>query len=191
MVHVMAPSRIHALLAVVAVALVLIDAAPTRGTIVTKCPGQSVMIPQTWRSYTFGRVWISAPADWTVLHDDNCPGLSSVGALELGLPADGSESCPSGMANRDVVRVSTLPRGDPLVDSCPRIPIHGLEVTVTPCTSSNPAGAVLYLIPTLGVEALGTGGVDDNVTGPVARSLVDRVLHTIRRSEGLAHDRCS
>ncbi len=42
--------------------------------------------------------------------------------------------------------------------------MNGLAVYVGPCTSSNAAGIVVYSIPALGVQAVGIGTLNENVT---------------------------
>ena len=59
--------------------------------------------------------------------------------------------------------------------------MNGLRVSVGPCGSSDAAGLVIYLIPSLGVEAVGTGTSTENVTGAGEGTIVGRVLHTLRQ----------
>jgi len=83
------------------------------------------------------------------------------------------------MANANTVILSTLPAKDSLIDSCAKIKLNGLNVTVGPCTSSDAPGVALYLIPALRLRAEGTGTSDENVTEPGAGTTARRVLHTI------------
>ena len=136
-------------------------------------------IPHGWRTYRYGRVRISVPSDWTAVH---CPVLflSAPGTLDLGKPTVPTQ-CPAGFEDGNTVTLSSLPPGDYYAALCPTIRVNGLLVHVGPCGSSNPGGMVFYVIPSLGVQAVGTGTNTENVTGPGTETVVGRVLHTLRR----------
>lgn len=154
-------------------------ASPAMATAAAKT-GHAASIPHGWRSYSYQGARISVPNDWAVVRGGNCQNRSTPGTLYLGMPTQ-PWLCSSVLANANTVTLSSLPgRVDPFLDSCPRIQVHDLNVMVGPCTSSNAAGIVLYLIPALRLEAEGTGTSGENVTGPGADTIVGRVLHTLR-----------
>ena len=79
-------------------------------------------------------------------------------------------NCPMG-ANSIVV--SSLSQGDQqAISLCPTIRVNGLTVHVLPCSTSNAPGIVQYLIPALGIEAVGTGTNGEPVSGTGTDSVV-------------------
>ena len=63
---------------------------------------------------------------------------------------------------------------------CPAITVNGLSVHVLPCTGSSDKGIVQYLVPSLGIEAVGAGTSGEDVTGTGTDNIVDQALHTLR-----------
>jgi hypothetical protein len=146
----------------------------------TSTAGNSgVLIPKGWRTYTYGATALSVPKMWVVVHGAVCPPTTSPGTLAFGPAAYVSYGCsPRGPGVE--VSVLPLPLGYNLPSSrgyeeasCPPIRINGLRVHVGPCSSSNPAGDIVWTIPSLGIQAVGTG--------INAYALLNHVLHTIHR----------
>jgi hypothetical protein len=136
--------------------------------------------PRGWKSYTYREARISVPSNWAVEHNEGCPVLSAPGTLQLG-PAKGPSSCLPGIRDTNIVSLSPLSASDYYALTCPKIEVNGLAIVVGPCTSSNTAGIVIYAIPALGVQAVGSGVGSENVTGPGTSTIVGLVLHTLRR----------
>jgi hypothetical protein len=137
-------------------------------------------VPRGWKTYTYGKAIISVPSDWAVERNHACPVRSAPGTLNLGTPKRPSECPAPEYLDANTVRLSPLLPSD-LLESCPTISVNGLRVHVGPCGSSDPGGLVYYVIPSLGVQAVGTGTNNENVTGPGTGTVVGRVLHTLRR----------
>lgn len=134
-------------------------------------------VPQGWKTYRYGEVRISVPSDWTAEH---CPGfMLGLPYFRLGIPKQ--SQCQAGLEDANTVTLSPLPPGDHDYWQCPAIRVNGLLVHIGPCGSSNPFGRVFYVIPSLGVQAMGTGTNTENVTGPGTGTVVGQVLHTLRR----------
>lgn len=136
-------------------------------------------VPAGWRTYTYGKVKISIPKDWAEQAGQGCPVPAAVGTLNLS-DLRLSNSCPA-PTNVNMVTLMKSPSKVPsqFEKSCPPISVNGLSVYVGPCTSSNAAGLVYYDIPSLGIEAVGQGTSDENVTG--SATIVGRILHTLRK----------
>ena len=138
-------------------------------------------MPRGWKTYTYGEAEISVPGDWVVHQTYPCLDRAAPGTLELGRPVVLS-NCQAILRDATTVTLSPIPTGAINRSSvCPPREMNGQQVYVGPCTTSNPAGIVEYLMPALGVEAVGTGRNNENVTGPGATTVVGRVLHTLRR----------
>jgi hypothetical protein len=138
-----------------------------------------VSVPQGWKNYSYGRATISAPDNWVVQKNTDCPIRTAPGTLNLGT-GGGNAPCTTGFVDANAVSLSSLPSGNGYVSSCPPIKMNGLLVYVGPCSSSDAAGIVLYSIPSLRVQAEGTGISSEDVTGPGTGTIVGRVLHTLR-----------
>jgi hypothetical protein len=137
----------------------------------------TVSVPTGWKTFTYGKAKISVPPSWTVVTHDGCANSSAPGVLALGAPSS-LANCPMG-ANSIVV--SSLSQGDQqAISLCPTIRVNGLTVHVLPCSTSNAPGIVQYLIPALGIEAVGTGTNGEPVSGTGTDSVVGQVLHTLR-----------
>ncbi len=146
-----------------------------------KPPSSLITVPRGWKTYTYGKAEISVPGDWVVHRTYPCVDRPAPGTLELGRPIVLS-SCQAIFRDATTVTLSPIPAGSINRSfECPPREMNGQQVYVGPCTTSNPAGIVEYLIPALGVEAVGTGDSKENVTGPGAATVVGRVLHTLRR----------
>jgi hypothetical protein len=144
-------------------------------TTTTTAPAASV--PIGWKTYTYGKAKISVPASWTVVSSKGCTEGSAPGVLALGAPRSLAD-CPVG-ANSIVV--SYLPPGDAQAMSlCPAIKVNGLSVHVLPCTHSTKRGIVQYLVPALGIEAVGTGTSGEDVARTGSDNIVGQALHTLR-----------
>jgi hypothetical protein len=136
----------------------------------------AVIVPRGWRTYAYGATAIAVPKSWWVVHDAGCPATSSSGTLDLG-PA---VSVPDDCSSPEGVEVSVLPlpcaysipssRGIE-ESSCPVVKVNGLQVYVGPCGSSDAADTVWWTVPSLGIQAVGTG---INAYAPL-----NQILHTI------------
>lgn len=134
-------------------------------------------IPIGWKTYAYGRAKISVPADWTLVSSKGCAAGSAPGVLALGTPRS-LANCPTGA---DSIVVSSLPPGDAkALTLCPAITVNGLIVHVLPCAGSGDKGIVQYLVPALGIEAVGTGTSGEDVTGTGTDNVVERALRTLR-----------
>lgn len=113
----------------------------------TTAPSSSVAVPHGWKTYAYGKAKVSVPSDWVVVTHYICPGLVAPGALYLGPPQVLGASCVPG-PRIDSVSILPLP-GDANVPTTPActMTMNGLRVYVGPCTSSNPAGVIIYEIP--------------------------------------------
>jgi hypothetical protein len=138
-------------------------------------------VPAGWRTYIFGKVKISIPKDWAEKRGLGCPVPDAAGTLNIGNSI--STSCPP-PGDTTSVQLWRLPSKtiQPFIQSCLPMTLNGLRVYVGPCGSSNSAGLVYYFIPSLGIEALGRGTGNVNVTGPGTGTVVGRILHTLRKA---------
>jgi hypothetical protein len=163
-----------------AVALIALGASAcgsTTTTVATTTTPPTASIPSGWKTYAYGKAKISVPPSWILVSSQGCAESSAPGVLALGAPRS-LANCPVG---GNSIVVSSLPSGDAKAMSlCPAITVNGLRVHVLPCTGSNPRGIVQYLVPALGIEAVGAGAAGEDVTGPGADSIVGQVLHTLR-----------
>jgi hypothetical protein len=143
--------------------------------------GHPASIPPSWKSYTYGKARISVPSNWVVQHNSGCPVQSAAGTLNLGSPKVPFPSCPTPFRNGNTVSLSPLTASDRYSSLCSAIRVHGLRAYVGPCGTSNAAGIVIYWVPVLRVQAVGTGTESVNVTGPGMGTVVGRVLHTLSK----------
>lgn len=150
----------------------------------TSGPAPPRSIPSGWKSYTFGEAEISVPADWTIHRTYKCIDRSAPGTLQLGRRPTDLSDCETVFRNANTVTLSSPPPASYLKRPffCPAMKLNGLEVDVGPCGTSDPAAIVEYVAPSLGVEAVGTGTVKEDVTGSGAGTIVGRVLHTLRKA---------
>ncbi len=122
-------------------------------------------------------VGISVPPTWTVVTAHGCPNHAAQGILALGAPTR-LTNCPVGVAN---VVVAALTPGDARARAgCPAIRVNGRDAYVLPCRTAGAKDIVQYLVPALGVQAVGSGTAGQNVSGPGETTIVGRVLHTLR-----------
>jgi hypothetical protein len=170
---------------VAAVALLALGAAAcgsatTTGT--TTAPATTptpvpVPVPPGWHSYRFARATISVPPGWVVDTDHGCGDPSATGVLALGDPTSLAD-CP---VDADSVEVSALtPAEERAVSLCPTITVNGLAASILPCHNGTPTDIVEYLVPALGVEAVGSGTPGADVSGSGTQTVVGQVLHTLR-----------
>jgi hypothetical protein len=87
-------------------------------------------------------------------------------------------NCPVGVSS--IIVASMSPAAAQAVAECPAIKINGLDAHVLPCASSNARGIIQYVVPALGIEAVGTGTSGENVSGAGTNTVVGRILHTLR-----------
>lgn len=143
----------------------------------TTSTAPSVSIPIGWKTYSYGKAKISVPPSWTIASQGGCANGSAAGVLALGAPKS-LRNCPEG-ANSIVV--SGLSSGDAQgLSLCPAVRMNELTVHILPCGASSDRGIVQYLVPSLGIEAVGTGSSSENVTGTGTNTVVGRALHTLR-----------
>ena len=173
------------IVAIVAIVSIVLCAAACGSSAITAATSTSgtrpvaapVTVPAGWHSYTYGRATISAPADWVVATSKGCPSATAQGILALGAPKL-LVNCPAGV---DSVVVGPFPSGDTgATAGCPPIALHGLVAYVLPCHSGAGTNIVEYLVPALGVEAVGSGTTGENVSGTGTNTVVGQVLHTLR-----------
>jgi hypothetical protein len=163
-----------AVLALIALGTAACGSAATSVATTTTPPAS---IPIGWNTYAYGKAKISVPSSWTLDSAQGCANSEAPGVLALGAPKS-LANCPVG-ANSIVV--SSLPSGDGrAISLCPAITVNGLSVRVLPCTDSRDRGIVQYLIPALGIEAVGTGVRGEDVAGTAADNVVGQALHTLR-----------
>ena len=136
-----------------------------------------VVVPAGWKSYTYGRATVSVPADWTVATSTGCPPGPAQGLLVLGAP-DHLANCPVGV---DSVVVGSISAGQiKAAATCPAIMLDGQRATVLPCHAGDGTNIVQYLVPGLGIVAVGNGSPGENVSGTGTNTVVGQVLHTLR-----------
>ncbi len=125
-------------------------------------------IPSGWKTYTYGKVAISAPGNWAVKQDNNCPDSSAPGTLHLGLPAvDLSCPTPSPSIGSVVVWQLSAETGSSVDPTGQKsMTINGIPVKVG---FGSPTLNV-WTVPSLRVQITGTG----------PKSL--QVMHTLRRA---------
>jgi hypothetical protein len=164
-----------AAVALLAVSASACGSATTSATSTTEPPTAS--IPIGWKTYAYGRAKISVPPGWILVSSQGCADSSAPGVLALGAPRS-LANCPVG---GNSIVVSSLPSGDAKAMSlCPAITVNGLRVHVLPCTGHRDKGIVQYLVPALGIEAVGAGATGEDVTGTGTDSIVSQALHTLR-----------
>jgi hypothetical protein len=162
-----------------AVALIILGTAACGSTATTTATTTTptASIPIGWSTYAYGRAKISVPSSWTLVSSKGCTERSAPGVLALGAPRS-LANCPVG---GNSIVVSSLPSGDAkAVSLCPAITVNGLNVHVLPCTGSRDHSIVQYLIPALGIEAVGTGASGEDVAGTETDNVVVQALHTLR-----------
>ena len=136
-------------------------------------------IPDGWKTYTYGKAHISVPNNWVVVRNGDCSIRSAPGTLNL--ESSGVPSCPAPPGDANDVTLTSLPQGEHFSLRCSET-INGLFASTGPCGgTSDTDGAISYVIPSLGVQAVGEGADDEDVTGPGQGAIVGRVLHTLRR----------
>ena len=171
-------SAMWKLAAVAVVALGAAACGPGASTGTTTVPATTpVPVPSGWHSYRFARATISVPPGWVVDTDHGCGDPSATGVLALGDPTSLAD-CP---VDADSVEVSALtPAEERAVSLCPTITVNGLAATILPCRTGKPTDIVEYLVPALGVEAVGSGTPGADVGGTGTQTVVGQVLHTLR-----------
>ena len=146
-----------------------------------------VRVPTGWSTHVYGRAAISVPPTWTVVLDANCPSATQVGTLFLGGPWDPGLFCPAALSSGPSVTVTNLGMpgigtGPAQQNDCNPTTVNHLRVFVGPCERTrNAGGLTTWTIPALGSQVVATtsgGGTAGSPTGTV----VDKVLHTIRRA---------
>jgi hypothetical protein len=106
-----------------------------------------------------------------------CAARPAQGILVLGTP-ELLAHCPDNVAS---VVVAPFPSGDPAaMATCPPIELHGLTAYVLPCHTGDGTNIVQYLVPSLGIEAVGSGTPGEDVGGSGTNTVVGEVLHTLR-----------
>jgi hypothetical protein len=164
-----------AALTVITIATAACGSTATTGATTTTPPTAS--IPIGWKTYAYGKAKISVPPSWTLVSSTGCAERSAPGVLALG-PPKSLTNCPPGSNS---IVVSSLPAGDAKAMSlCPAITVNGLSVHVLPCGGTRDRGIVQYLVPALGVEAVGTGTNGEDVAGTGTATVVGQALHTLR-----------
>jgi hypothetical protein len=168
--------------AVIGILAVILAACGSATSSPASSPGTTTMsVPHGWKTFAYRKAKISVPSDWVVHRTASCVDRTAPGTLELGRPTILS-NCEAVARDATTVTLSPLPAGGVNRSFvCPPMKLNGLKVYFGPCTTSNPAGIVVYLIPSLGVGAVGTGTSTENVTGPGEGTIVGRVLHTLRK----------
>jgi hypothetical protein len=163
--------RIATILASLIVAATVCTACASATTTEGRSTSHTVPVPSRWNTYAYAKAKISVPRNWAVIRDSNCPDASALGTLELGIPKVLS-NCTEISPAINTVTLSSLTAGTNYKAlSCSPVNVNELLVYVGPCSTSNAPGIIEWFIPTLGVEATGTG----------SRTVVDRILHTLRR----------
>jgi len=139
--------------------------------------------PHGWKTYVYEQVAISVPSDWKVITNYVCPEAQSPGTLFLGPSKDPDVFCPEYPLDVDSVTVTSVPEAalPPPQVTCAPISVHGLEVDVEPCSSSDASGDTTWLVSALGIEAQATQGGGSSVGGGTA-TVVGKVLHTLREA---------
>ena len=148
---------------------------------------EPVQVPTGWSTYVYGKAAISVPATWSVVLDANCPAPTQAGTLFLGSHRDPGLFCPAARSSGPTVTVTNLgmpglQTGPAQPDDCNPITVNRLRVLVGPCERTrNTGGLTTWTIPALGSQAVATTS-DSGAVGTSPGTVVDRVLHTIRRA---------
>jgi hypothetical protein len=143
----------------------------------TATPAVHVTVPAGWKTYSYAGSTISVPADWAVATSEGCTVGSGQGLLVLGAPKV-LRNCPVGV---DSVVIASLSPGDRAATAaCPSTTINGLTTYVLPCRADDGTNIVQYLVPSLAIEAVGSGTAGENVSGSGTNTVVGQVLHTLR-----------
>jgi hypothetical protein len=149
---------------------------------------QATRTPTGWVTHVYQHTAISVPVSWTVANEPLCWPASKMGLLVLGIHSGPFPSCPAEPSpGEQTVTVTPLssPSSDavapPAVLQCPVMTVNGLKVHVGPCGSRDPGGPTWWPIRSLNVQLVATtgGGV---VPEAGAKSVVDKVLHSVRRA---------
>ena len=128
----------------------------------------SDVVPEGWKTATYGKVAISVPDAWEVEHDTNCPDAEAPGTLLLGYPKI-LESCPDDPSDLGLVTVVDNRVGSVLGTAKDKEKpgmINGVPVYVGFGSPSE----LQWSVPLLGVEITGMG------------PLAPRIVSTLRRS---------
>lgn len=144
---------------VVMVALILAAC----GTTPTSSPTITIAVPHGWKTYSFEKAAISVPADWVVLHNNNCPDVGAPGTLLLGYPKV-PFPCTYTPASTARVAVTSFPMGNEVLAGRSRVHVNGVPVEIG---FGSPV-ALQWNAPTLGVGIIASG------------TLANRILHTLR-----------
>ena len=146
-------------------------------------PAAAMSTPRGWKTYVYERTAVSAPANWRVVTDYVCPEAIGPGTLFLGPPKESAVGCAGIAQLVDMVALADFPDAvsDPKLSSCALTRVHGLEVYVGPCSSSDEVGPTWWVVPALGVQAQATQRAGGSV-GKQSTTLVGRVLHTLRQA---------
>jgi hypothetical protein len=121
-----------------------------------------VSVPRGWKTYTYGKVAISVPADWAVKHNSACPNTTAPGILLLG---SSPTSCVDYHYSPTSVAITIAQASAENGDTNP-IMVNGMAVYVQFGSPSR----IIWVVPALDVV--------------VAASAPDanRILHTIRKA---------
>ena len=123
----------------------------------------------SWNTYSYDNAKISVPANWDVFRHGTCPTMVKHGTLVLGLLPKQIVGCTLDDHTRNLVTLTSLPPSYFPGDVClTTVVVNQLSETET-CNENGTLGTVFVDVPSLQVEASGSG--------PGA----SRVLHTLRR----------
>jgi len=122
-----------------------------------------------WNTYSYDNAKISVPSNWNVVRQGTCPTMVQHGTLILGLLPKRIVGCALGDYTKNLVTVTSLAPSYLPGDVClTAVVVNQLSETET-CNANGTLGTVFVDVPSLHVEASGSG--------PEA----SRVLHTLSR----------
>jgi hypothetical protein len=123
----------------------------------------------SWKTYSYDNAKISVPANWNVIRHGSCPTMVEHGTLILGLLPKQIVGCALDDYTKNLVTLTSLPLSYVPGDVClTAVVVNQLSETET-CNANGTLGTVFVDVPSLQVEASGSG--------PGA----SRVLHTLSR----------
>jgi hypothetical protein len=133
---------------------------------ITTSARATVRVPEGWKTDTYGKVAISVPGTWQVKRDTNWPNTAAPGALLLGYPKT-PEFCPEYRSTVSDVALINPPGAASwsVAREKPEM-INGVEVYPG---FGSPA-ALEWMVPSLGIEIIGTGPLADTIVSTLHRS---------------------
>ena len=126
-------------------------------------------VSRCWKTYSYDDAKISVPSTWDVIRDAACPKIVKRGTLLLGLPMH-TFDCALSDYTINFVAVTSMPPDDMYGPECQADVIVNRLPASESCNTSGSLGTIFLQVPSLRIEAAGSGP-DANL-----------VLDTLRRA---------